>query len=100
MGTDLAADLGAYGSRHFAIRVAGTYRIETVEILRNNEVVYTARPGGDTWEGEWTDDSPLRTHAIGPTFDYDRPFVFYYVRVTQRNRQLAWASPFWLTQRA
>jgi hypothetical protein len=97
MGTDLLVDLSTYGARHFAIRVAGTYRIRTIEILRNNAVVYTARPDGDVWEGEWTDEAPLRTLALQPVFDYDRPFVFYYVRVTQANRQIAWASPFWLT---
>jgi hypothetical protein len=100
MGTDLPIDLDRYGPRRFAVRVAGTYRIRTVEILRNNQVVYTAQPQGDVWEGEWEDDTPLRTHAFTPTFSDDRPFVFYYVRVTQANRQIAWASPFWLTHTA
>jgi hypothetical protein len=98
MGADLPVDLDTYGPRHFALRIAGTYRLETVEILRNNEVVHTARPGGDVWEGEWTDDAPLRPLALSPTFAADRPFVFYYLRVTQANRQQAWASPIWLTQ--
>ena len=100
VGTDLPVDLAAYGARRFHVRVAGTYRIDTVEILCNSQVVYTARPAGDVWEGEWTDAAPLAPLAIAPTFDDDRPFVFYYVRVTQANRQIAWASPFWLTQSA
>ena len=41
----------------------------------------------------------MRPLALDPSFEYDRPFVFYYVRVTQANRQLAWSSPIWLTQR-
>ena len=97
MGTDLAVDLAEYGPRRFAMRVAGTYRIDSIELLRNNEVVFRNSPGSDVWEGEWTDSESLAGLAIKPTFPHDRPFVFYYLRVTQGNRQLAWASPLWLT---
>ncbi|NOZ23158.1 MAG: CehA/McbA family metallohydrolase [Planctomycetes bacterium] len=96
LGSDIAADLASAEPRAFHMRVAGTYCVDKVEIIRNNEVVFTAEPGQDVWEGEWTDDSPL--DPIAPTFDYDRPFVFYYMRVTQGNYQQAWASPIWLTQ--
>jgi hypothetical protein len=100
MGSDLPVDLASYGPRRFAVRVAGTSEVDLVEILRNNEVVFSARPGAEVWEGEWADAAPLRGLALAPTFAYDRPFVCYYVRVTQANRQMAWASPFWLTQAA
>lgn len=33
-----------------------------------------------------------------PTFEGDRRFTFYYMRVRQKNRQLAWSSPIWLTE--
>ncbi|MGH2371541.1 MAG: DUF3604 domain-containing protein, partial [Chloroflexota bacterium] len=99
MGSDLAVDLAAVGPRTLHIRLAGTATIDLVEVLRNNEVVYTARPGTDAWGGEWTDAAPLPPLALAPTFAGDRPFVFYYLRVTQANRQIAWASPIWLTQR-
>jgi hypothetical protein len=99
MGSDMAVDLAEVGPRTFSVRVAGTYRVDAVEILRNNEVVYRAQPGAEVWEGTWVDEAPLEAIAFQPTFSYDRPFVFYYVRVTQGNRQQAWASPIWLTQR-
>jgi hypothetical protein len=98
MGTDVAVDLAGAGLRTFAMRIAGTATITLIELLRNNQVVFTARPGSDTWDGEWTDTEPLGPQALQPAFENDRPFVFYYLRVTQRNRQQAWASPFWLTQ--
>lgn len=99
MGSDLSVDLAQYGPREFTMRVAGTYRIDSIELLRNNEVVYSADPRSDIWEGEWTDIDPLSEIALTPSFPDDRPFVFYYLRVRQGNRQTAWASPIWLTAR-
>lgn len=99
MGSDLGVDLAQYGAREFTMRVAGTYRIDSVELLRNNEVVFSADPRSDVWEDRWTDSDPLPEIALTPTFPHDRPFVCYYLRVTQGNRQMAWASPIWLTER-
>ena len=99
MGTDLAVDLADYGPRNFTMRVAGTHRIDSIELLRNNRVVYSTAPKSDVWVGEWTDTESLATLALTPTFPHDRPFVFYYLRVRQGNRQSAWASPIWLTDR-
>ncbi len=100
MGRDLEVELAAVGQRTVRVRIAGTATIDRVEVLRNNEPVFTAQPGTDVWDGEWTDAAPLLPLALPPVFPNDRPFVFYYVRVTQANRQYAWASPIWLTQRA
>lgn len=99
MGSDLSVDLAQCGPREFTMRVAGTYRIDAIELLRNNEVVFQAHPGSDVWEDRWTDSDSLPEIALTPTFPHDRPFVCYYLRVTQGNRQMAWASPIWLTDR-
>ena len=99
MGSDIPVDLAEAGPRAFAMRVAGTHRVDLVEIVRNNQVVFSIQPRAEVWEGEWTDTDPLPPVAFEPTFSYDRPFVFYYMRVTQGNRQRAWASPTWLTDR-
>ena len=100
MGTDEAVDLASAGVRTFRMRVLGTHRLDAVEIVRNNRVVFAVEPGADTWTGEWSDEEALAPLAITPAFADDRPFVFYYLRVRQANRQRAWASPIWLTQRA
>ena len=97
MGTDHQMDLRTAGPPRLTLRLAGTDRIERVEIVRNNRVVYATEPRAEDWSGEWTDDAPLGLLTILPTFAGDRPFVFYYVRVWQRNRQRAWSSPIWLT---
>lgn len=99
MGTDAAADLDDMRGRVLLMRVAGTERIDSVEVVRNNVVVYSAHPEGENWEGEWLDDERLAEIALAPTFQGDRPFVFYYMRVRQRNRQIGWSSPIWLTGR-
>ncbi len=100
MGSDIPVDLAGVGPRVLTMRVAGTHQVERVEILRNNEVVFSLRPDAEDWGGEWTDETSLASVALDPTFPDDRRFVFYYLRVYQRNRQLAWSSPIWLTQRA
>lgn len=98
MGTDLQTDLATHGPRTLRMRVAGTHRVDAVEIVRNGEVVLAAQPGVEDWEAEWVDDEPLEALALAPTFGGDRPFVYYYLRVRQGNRQQAWSSPIWLTQ--
>ena len=44
----------------------------------------------DVWEDEWTDTADLSAVAFAPTFPNDRPFVYYYLRIFQANRQRAW----------
>ena len=98
MGTDLVADLADVEPRPFTMRVAGTAPVDEVAIVRNGEVVFSMQPRAEVWEGEWIDEEALSPIAFTPTFEGDSPFVYYYLRVTQRNRQQAWSSPIWLTQ--
>ena len=97
MGSDLSTPFADNAPRRFRIRALGTDRIDKVEILRNNHVVFGIECYRDAFETVWEDEHPLRDLAITPTFAGDRPFVFYYARLVQQNRQRAWASPIWLT---
>ena len=98
MGSDNAANLGSIGPRCLRMRAAGTAPFTRVEVIRNNQVVFSADPQGDVWEDEWTDTADLTAAAFAPTFPNDRPFVYYYLRLYQANRQRAWSSPIWFTQ--
>ncbi len=98
MGSDNAADLGSVDPRRLRMRAAGTASFTRVEVIRNNQVVFSADPQSDVWEDEWTDTADLAPVAFAPTFPDDRPFVYYYLRVFQANRQRAWSSPIWFTQ--
>ena len=98
MGSDNAADLNSVGPRRLRMRAAGTAPFTRVEVIRNNQVVFSADPHCDVWEDEWTDTVKLADVAFSPTFPDDRPFVYYYLRLFQANRQRAWSSPIWFTQ--
>jgi len=77
---------------------AAESHIDSVEVIRNNEVIHREEPGD--WKGrlEWTDRgageaSPLRDFETGA------PTVFYYLRVTAQSGARAWSSPCWFERR-
>lgn len=67
--------------------VLGTGPIEKVEVIRNNEVMHTVQPKDNAEEVrfDWQDPRPVE----------GQPVSYYYVRVLQRDGQMAWASPIW-----
>jgi hypothetical protein len=66
------------------LRVIGTGPLQRVDILRDSEVVETLRPGQREYQGKWIDPKPVAG------------IHYYYVRVEQADRQLAWGSPLWI----
>jgi hypothetical protein len=66
------------------VQVQGTSAIDRIDVLKDSEVVQTFRPEGSTYKGNWTDPKP------SPGVHY------YYVRVMQKDGQLAWGSPLWI----
>jgi hypothetical protein len=73
------------GPPRFQVKVEGTDRIETIEIIRNGEFVFTTRPDSKTAEFAYVDNNAPRGGEN-----------WYYVRVTQIDRNLAWSSPMWV----
>ena len=99
MGTDLRVDLGATGPRRFTLRVAGTHHLDAVELLRNNRVVFAARPGGRglaAATGRTRD--PLGAAGADAHLRRRPPLRLLLPARPPANRQLAWSSPIWLTQ--
>jgi hypothetical protein len=91
------------GPRHRALRqrtvrveAYGEQRIVQVDILRNNQVVHSVRPGKQDVQLRWCDREPFAALALQPAPSRP-PFIFYYVRVLQADGEMAWASPIWLT---
>lgn len=64
---------------------AGTDRLEKVELIKNNQVIETKA----------TNDEFLEFDYIDKEIPSDRE-IFYYVRVTQVDRNMAWSSPIWI----
>lgn len=94
MGSELAL---RDGPREFIVRAAGTRRLTSIELLRNNEVIARAGPGAMTFDGTLTDPDPIEAVLVEPRFGAG-PFCWYYLRVTQEDGEMAWTSPIWLSQ--
>ncbi len=70
------------------IAVQGTTPVIKVHVIRDNKYVFTTEPGQKQVKLRYTDDDarPGESH-------------YYYVRVEQEDKNLAWASPMWITFR-
>jgi hypothetical protein len=66
-----------------SVRAIGTGAIKQIDLIRNQQFVYTQRPGTKEAAFEFTD----RNYGPGESY--------YYVRVLQEDGQLAWSSPIW-----
>ena len=66
--------------------IAAVDQIESIEILRNSKVIETITPNRSStnYKGTFSD--------IG--FDKE-DVLYYYIRVTQKNKHLGWSSPIW-----
>ncbi len=93
MGTEL--ELEPTAPRHLEGYVAGTAPIESVEVVRNGRTVHTQLgDGGAVLEFAWTDASDMREYAFEASGR--APFTYYYLRVIQRDWEMAWSSPVWV----
>ncbi len=69
---------------HFGVRVIGAGPIQQIDLIKNQQFLYTTRPGTKEASFEFADQQS------GPGKSY------YYVRVLQQDGQLAWSSPIWV----
>jgi hypothetical protein len=69
------------------VHVVGTGPLAGIDVLRDSEVVETLRPAdanGSEYKGKWEDSKP------------QAGVHYYYIRVRQKDGQLAWGSPMWI----
>jgi hypothetical protein len=69
------------------IHVIGTAPLAGIDVLKDSTVVETLRPAdakGSEYKDKWEDPRP------------QAGVHYYYVRVRQKDGQLAWASPMWI----
>ena len=66
------------------VKVIGTSRLETVEIIKDGKFVYVTHPQGNSADFSYVDQNPEKRES------------WYYVRVMQADRQMAWSSPMWV----
>jgi len=82
-------------NRHLSGFVAGTTDLESVELIRNGKTIKRFQPEGYHIDFEYDDMVPIAEVVIDAK-DNKFPFVFYYLRVTQKDGHLAWSSPIWV----
>ncbi len=84
MGEIWTATSSEYDSREVHVFVAGTAPLKVVEVICNNEAVYSWHPGGLDGRFSWSDKRRL-----------DHP-MYYYARIVQADEEMAWSSPVWI----
>jgi len=57
--------------------------IDRIEVCRNNQFIYTKEPGGREATVTFVDCDPVEGRS------------YYYVRVIQKDEEIAWTSPVW-----
>ena len=65
--------------------VRGTSELARIDIVRNNEFIYSVSPDGSEYRFEFTDSQLSKGQK-----------AYYYLRCVQDNRELAWSSPIWV----
>lgn len=97
MGSELntKAKPGLVLNRHITGFVAGTDEIQEVNLIRNGKVFHTLHSKESHFEFNY-DDSEALSKVILPSSDERPAFVYYYLRVIQKNGQMAWSSPIWI----
>ena len=65
--------------------IEGTQPLASVELIRNGKILLARNPGQPSDTFEFRDNDPLNTEA------------YYYLRIVQKDKQLAWSSPIWVT---
>jgi hypothetical protein len=66
----------------FDIHVMGTAPLARVDVLKDSKVVHSFTSDGPEFKGTWKDPASAGSH-------------YYYVRVVQKDGELAWGSPLW-----
>ena len=96
VGYDLCESDLPGSRRRITVSVHGTDKLASVEIVCNNRDVHIVNPNALDAEIDWVDERPLADIYLPPALHSPTPFAFYYVRVTQVDGEMAWASPIWI----
>jgi hypothetical protein len=70
----------------FEVKLTGTAPFAKVQVIRNNEYVYSTEPKTKQVSFTWMDNAPSSGKR-----------AYYYVRGEQEDGQLVWISPMWIT---
>jgi len=94
MGQELESELDRT-NRRIEARAVGAAPISRIDVIRNGVEVFKHEGHGSDENVTWEDCTEFSDVA---QLGYDgKQFIYYYVRVTQEDGELAWSSPIWVT---
>ncbi len=83
-GTMMGGEATIEGVPELEVAVEGTTDLDQIDVIKNNTFAYQVRPQGR--KARFT----FRDH------EYTGEEAYYYVRVIQKDKNMAWASPIWV----
>lgn len=87
-GEHLQGDIfSASGAPRIVLKVKGTGPIEKLDLVKNNRFILSKSPGTAEFDLTYQDAETQPGES------------YYYVRIIQKDGQLAWSSPIWVTYR-
>ena len=66
------------------VAAEGTAPIEQIDVIKNSKIIYSINPKTRAAHFTYRDDT------------YQGGDAYYYVRVIQTDKNMAWASPIWV----
>ncbi len=82
-------------SRYITGFVAGTTGLKKVELIRSGEVLKTWTVKGSNLDFELDDCDDIADFSL-KSEDEGKSFTYYYLRVLQEDKHMAWSSPIWI----
>jgi len=95
MGQDVRVpkrNVAKFAVRQINVRVAGTYPLDRIVVVRNGAEIHTEPVNGMEASLHWCD-----THTLASVRDNRIGGVYYYAKVYQQDGNMAWASPVWFS---
>jgi len=81
-------------NRHISGYAAGTSELESIEIIRNGEIIKSINPQKEYFHDFTYDDmTDLSKSALSKD---KKSFSYYYIKVSQKDGHTAWSSPIWI----
>ena len=89
-GDKMIVDFRLDGFPELSIKVEGQRELEKVEVLRNSKVIKEFVLSGDVLD--------FKEVYTDPDYLDEKEVLYYYIRATQKNKEIAWSSPIWVEE--
>ncbi len=89
-GAPVDSNHKTWGLPNLSIKVSGQRELEKIEVLRNSQVIkeFVVSEEAIEFEEMFADHSSQLDYKV----------LYYYIRATQKNGEIAWSSPIWVEQ--